>query len=160
MRSRSRGQFISDRPFLKWWFLTKRKLTDEWARFGLCPLCFPSLFIKTSKENGCGLSLDVFHVLLVVGKAIFKEMKDDWWMNKIWALLLSFLKYISLKNAKRNRPWLINCLRENILKCEDAECVGGDGDDALGALLGGEAGRLLQALVGEWCQVEPVLVVQ
>ena len=38
------------------------------------------------------------------------------------------------------------------------KCVGGDGHDALGALFRGEAGSVLQGLVGQGREVEPRLV--
>jgi len=45
-----------------------------------------------------------------------------------------------------------------LLEGEDAQGVHGDGHDALGTLLGGEAGRVLEALVGQRGQVEAALV--
>lgn len=46
-----------------------------------------------------------------------------------------------------------------LLERQDAQRVGGDGDYALGALLRREARGILESLVGERRQMEPVLVV-
>ena len=45
-----------------------------------------------------------------------------------------------------------------LLERQDAQRVDGDGDDALGTLLGGEAAGVLEALVGEGREVEAALV--
>ena len=44
-----------------------------------------------------------------------------------------------------------------LLQSQDPQGVGGDGDDPLGALLRREAGGVLEALVRQGRQVEPVL---
>ena len=43
-------------------FLSKRKLTIEWSKCGLCPFLLSFLFPKTPNEMGKGFSFDVFQV--------------------------------------------------------------------------------------------------
>ena len=89
-------------------FLSKRKLTIEWSKCGLCPFLLSFLFPKTPNEMGKGFSFDVFQEQRW---SFLKEKNNDWWMVKIWAMFFSFLDFGFLKNVKWNRCWLMNCLQ-------------------------------------------------